>query len=522
MASSPLDTQTRRLLHGEITYAEAKESDSNILHALGYREQKLKYFTHLYRHRKEIEALAAHHLGLASADTCHAADVEDWVHGSFNVCIRVDVDGHGRNPGKQLMMRLPLPYRIGENRRPGNADEKVRCEAATYVWLQMNCPTVSIPQLYGFGLSTGQTFTLVDNLPFIPRIIHCLRQQLLKWLNYQTPSLYVQHPTKNIQLLGTPYLLIEYIDPSRGRMLSETWADGRQNVKLRTNLFHGLSRIMLAMARVPLPRIGSFTLDSQGYLSLTNRPLTLEIQQLENEDIPVDISRSTTHSTVDSYAADVLAFHESRLRNQPNAVHDLEDGFYQLSALMVMRSVWSCFFRRDLLRGPFLFNLTDLNQSNIFVDKDWNVKYLIDLEWACSLPAEMIHPPYWLSNQVIDMISINDYEPLHSEFVQALAEEEENEGNSKPPIGLSSIMQQGWGRGTFWYSLALSSPTALFKIFYDFIQPRFSTTHDDPKFWQITMPYWGFDAFDFIERKVKDKERYDAALREEFLSSSPR
>jgi hypothetical protein len=50
-----------------------------------------------------------------------------------------------------------LPYRIGEDCCPGNGDEKVRCEAGTYAWLQENCPTVPIPRLYGFGLSTGQT-----------------------------------------------------------------------------------------------------------------------------------------------------------------------------------------------------------------------------------------------------------------------------------------------------------------------------------------------------------------------------
>ncbi|KAL1885234.1 hypothetical protein Plec18167_001891 [Paecilomyces lecythidis] len=512
----PQDSLEKRpLLRGEITYTSAKGKDSNILHELGYREQKIRYFTHLYRNRKLIETIVAHHLGLPSADVCHIVDVEDWVHGSFNVCIRVNVDGHGQDPGKQLMIRFPLPYRIGELCSPGNADEKVRCEVGTYAWLQKNCPTVPIPQLYGFGLSTGETFTHLDNLPFIKRIIQRLHRQLLSWFKYPIPSSYVQHQTKDHILLGTPYLLIEYIDRSRGRMLCETWENGRHNFKLRTNLFHGLSRIILALARIPLPKIGSFVLDEKGYLTLNNRPLTLEIQQLENEHIPVDMPQNTTHSTVGAYVNDILAFHESRLRHQPNAVNSVEDGFYQTSALMVMRSVWSCFFRRDLLRGPFFLNLTDLNQSNIFVDDDWNITCLIDLEWACSQPVEMIHPPYWLTNQSIDLINADDYEVLHKEFMQAFQEEEMK---IKPPVRLYPIMQHGWERGAFWYSLALSSPTALFKIFYDFIQPRFSKTHDDPSFWQITMPYWTFNTFEFIEQKVKDKEQYDVSLREAFIS----
>ncbi|KAH1303619.1 hypothetical protein KXX47_008709, partial [Aspergillus fumigatus] len=485
---------------------------------LGYRDQKIRYFTHLYRNRQQIKSIVAHHLGLSSADRCRMVDVEDWIHGSFNVCIRVDVDGQRGYPGTQVMIRFPLPYRIGEECCPGNADEKVRCEVGTYVWLQANCPTVPIPRLYGFGLSTGQTFTVLDHVPFITRVIQRLRRCLLNWLKYPSPSPYVQHQTKDQNVLGTPYLLIEYIDPMRGKMLSETWEEGRHNTTLRTNLFRGLSRIMLTLARIPLPKIGSFTLDEKGYLSLNNRPLTLEIHQLENEHIPVDMPRNATYATVDSYVNDILAFHESRLRHQPNAVNNIEDGFYQTSALMVMRSVWSCFFRRDLLRGPFFLNLTDLNQTNIFVDEDWNIKCLIDLEWACSHPVEMIHPPHWLTNQAVDLISIGDYEILRKEFMMAFAEEETK---IELPVRLYPILQGGWERGTFWYSLALSSPTALFKIFYDFIQQRFSTAHDDPAFWKITMPYWTFNTYEFIKNKVRDKEQYDVCLREAFEIGDP-
>jgi hypothetical protein len=175
----PLAMSKRRLLGGEITYAAAKEQDANILHQLGYRDQKIRYFTHLYRSRKQIESIVAHHLGLRSADTCRIVEIENWIHGSFNVCIRVDVDGQRGDPGKQVMIRFPLPYRIGEDSCPGNADEKVRCEAGTYAWLQENCPTVPIPQLYGFGLSTGQTvrppFMCLPILPLLTFLVYCSR-----------------------------------------------------------------------------------------------------------------------------------------------------------------------------------------------------------------------------------------------------------------------------------------------------------------------------------------------------------
>ena len=521
---SPSTTlKTRRLLRGEVTYDEALDNDNNILHQLGYRDEKIKLYLHLNRNRKQIKASVAHHLGIA-ANRCRIADIEDWIHGSFNLCVRIDVDADGQedigrqeNPSaKQVMIRFPLPFRIGENYHPGNADEKVCCEAGTYAWLQENCPTIPIPQLYGFGLSTGQRFTCIDNLPFFARIFQHLRRRILSWLRYPIPSRYLPHHSSK-EMLDTPYLLIEYIKPSQGKMLTETWEQGRHDPTLRSTLFHGLSQIMLALARTPLPRIGSFILNENGCLTLTNRPLTIDIQQLENEHIPLDIPRDTTYTRVDSYLHDILACHESRLRHQPNAVNDIEDGSYQASALMVMRSVWPCFFRRDLLNGPFFLHLTDLHHSNIFVDDHWNITSLIDLEWACSHPVEMIHPPHWLTNEGIDLINVDEYQGLHTEFMEALAVEE-GKLERDLPFRLTPILQQGWERGTFWCSLALRSPTALFSLFYDHLQPRFANHQDDEAFWRIMTPYWAFNTSEFLERKLKDKEQYDVDLRKEFES----
>jgi hypothetical protein len=72
--------------------------------------------------------------------------------GAFNLCVPVMVNG-----SKRVLMRFTFPYRIGEGTFcRGNSDEKVRCEAATYAWMHQQCPDVTIPRLYGFGLATGQ------------------------------------------------------------------------------------------------------------------------------------------------------------------------------------------------------------------------------------------------------------------------------------------------------------------------------------------------------------------------------
>lgn len=85
-------------------------------------------------------------------------------------------------------------------------------------------------------------------------------------------------------------MLIEYVED--GEMLSNTWNNKRTDQRLWSNLFCDLSKIMLSLSCIALPRIGSFSLENGGYLRLVNRPLTQELQSLENERIPVNMSRN--------------------------------------------------------------------------------------------------------------------------------------------------------------------------------------------------------------------------------------
>lgn len=331
------------------------------------------------------------------------------------------------------------------------------------------------------------------------------------------PSKYVPHTPKGECILQCSYLLLEYIEPSRGSMLSDTWTDNQHDIKLRTNLFRGLSHILLSIGQIPLPRIGSFIIDHKGFLVLTNRPLSVEIQQLENEKIPTGIRREYTYSTVDSYVADILTLHDNRLRHQPNAVNDLGDCVFQLSSLSAMRTVSNSFLRQELRRGPFIFSLTDMHQSNVFVDTDWNITCLVDLEWACSQPIEMIRPPHWLTNKGIDELALPEYDEARREFMDALIAEEKAISTSKKrnlPL-LSDVMNRTWEAGTFWYTLALSSPSGLFTIFQQHIRPLFCKDYIEE--FHLVMPFlWERNVAHIASRKISDKKDYDKHLQQEF------
>lgn len=60
------------------------------------------------------------------------------------------------------------------------------------------------------------------------------------------------------------------------------------------------------MNMIPIPRIGSSSFDSTGAVTLSNRPLNIYFQHLENEGILSGIPRHRTYASVESYLSDFL------------------------------------------------------------------------------------------------------------------------------------------------------------------------------------------------------------------------
>lgn len=145
------------LIRGNVTLGAALEEEEDMILELDYPDQRFEFFLSIYSNREDVTKLVSNHLGLRSSQTCRLGDVNEWLHGSFNVCIPIYVANPDQQPEKRAMIRFPLPYKIGERKFPGNADEKLRSEAATYIWIHEKCPDVPIPELWGFGLVGGQS-----------------------------------------------------------------------------------------------------------------------------------------------------------------------------------------------------------------------------------------------------------------------------------------------------------------------------------------------------------------------------
>ncbi|KND87050.1 hypothetical protein TOPH_08319 [Tolypocladium ophioglossoides CBS 100239] len=483
----------------------ALADDNNVLVPMRYPALREDLWRSIEANKADIEEMVRLQLGVRS---CRLSVREVWRSGSFNVAIPIRLPKM-----RTVFLRLPIAYRIGENECPGNAEEKLRTEIAAYLWLQEHCPDVPIPVLHAFGLPDGSTFTHPSNTPFWERTWWAIRRLVFSLLGRPVP---VRHIRRSIRhSLGPGFLLIS---EARGKRLSMSWLEHCHDKAYRERLFHGLARISLSLNATPLPRIGSLLLRPDGSIALGNRPLNLHFQMLENEGIPSGIPRHRMYTEVESYLSDLLSLQDSKIRNQPNAVHSQEDGQMQLAALTALRATMHHFIRPEFRDGPFFYTLTDLHQQNIFVDEDWNIQTVIDLEWAHTMPIEMQLPPYWLTSRPVDGFedrdAIAEYEAVLEEYL-AIYEAEEKRRNGS--VVQASIKREVWQRGSFWYFHAVSVPKGMYTLYNRHIQPRFNRDHpslkvfDDVFYW-----YWGFGAQDLIDKKLRDKEDYVARVREAF------
>lgn len=138
--------------------------------------------------------------------------------------------------------------------------------------------------------------------------------------------------------ISTPYLLLEYIDPSVGCMLSNAWDQHHHDGAYRRTLFRGMARLMLALARVPQPRIGSFIFNPDDCtVTLGYRPLTCGAMIIESEEMKSKHNKEAFACT-DAFVADMLALHDEAFIKNPNAIFDKQDCQYYMATRLLVRA----------------------------------------------------------------------------------------------------------------------------------------------------------------------------------------
>lgn len=342
-----------------------------------------------------------------------------------------------------------------------------------------------------------------------------------RWICYSlgrpVPSQYVENPLPSTFSEG--YLLLQFIEPTRGQPLFQTWSTGRKDAAKRQNLFQGISRLMLGLAQAPLSRIGSFTFHNDGTISLANRPLTAEVAILENDGAKQVMSLDETYEHVGSYVADLLDLHDNRFSAQPNAIKDEADRYYQMTIQMLLRSMASNHLDRSLQRGPFRMQFTDIHPGNLIVDDDWNITTLIDLEWICSRPPQMIDVPYWITSKSIDEVCssehLEEYTKAKEDFMAQFEKEERKasiEGLGSSSASLTEIIRCTFSSRATWFFHALDSVNAMYLIFEHQLRPQFMASAIPDVVDKYFARFWRPDIVKIVQGKLREREEYEASL----------
>ena len=301
-------------------------------------------------------------------------------------------------------------------------------------------------------------------------------------------------------------------------MLSETLREFRDTDPNRVaNLSRGISRIMLSLAKKEQSRIGSLRFNDDTSVTLTTRPLLCTNSILESEGAPKILDK--TYRTCGHFIDDMLKFREEAFSAQPNAVNDEEDCHLQMLHMTMLRLLKSQFVDCHS-EGPFVFQLTDLHSSNIFVDDDWNIVAIIDLEFLCALPPSMINVPYWLTVDNINDIAENmdAYNVMHEKFLDVLRREEQI-ANSERNAQLSTSIQESWTSYSSWFYRSLTSVNGMAYCLEDHLYEKFnsSVSRDEENQWMRLMSsFWPSDSKLFVERKLREKADYNEAVARHF------
>ncbi|KAG9259153.1 uncharacterized protein F5Z01DRAFT_740979 [Emericellopsis atlantica] len=468
-----------------LSFESAAGHESNLVLYILHQRATVRFSRLIWDQRGSIAALVRSHLGLRKDETCAVLPPDAWLSGGFNLCVLVEATVAGR---LTLVFRCPMSHKLAERQYPGTIDEKVRGEVAAYAWIQEHCHEIRIPCLYAFGFTDGLQFSHVEQAPFYTRISRSFQRWVHRILGLSLLSNYSRNTT--LPTVDTAYMLLEYISPETGTMLSETWNEYMHDAQ-RVHPYSEASHI------------GSFRFNPRdATITLSNRPLMCSTMLFEKSGTPRTIQPHQTYQTTDSFVSETLTLYDNHLLHDPHAVRDEDDARERITI-------------RTLLRALSHHFLTDFHQSNIFVDKDWNITCLMDLQWLCALPSEMLSVPSWLANCSLDNIIGKRYDHFNEArkvFLDVMDEEAQSI-RQEHDIQVTDTMRHSWSSKRVWFWACLRSTNAWLFIFEDHILPRFSDDKELVVSLKQMSVLWRDDVEDVIKAKVQDEEKY----REELL-----
>lgn len=286
------------------------------------------------------------------------------------------------------------------------------------------------------------------------------------------------------QQLG-PFIIMEYVEgihlsdvlkrPTANKQEKEILNPNIDNTMLNV-IYRQIADFMLQLYDLDFTHIGAISESSEGIWSVTERPLTYNMNELVTSGgFPSDQFSTRQFASANEYFKSAAEQHLVHLHTQRNLATDPEDAQRRYIARHLFQQLAAKNFIND--NGPFKLFCDDLRPANILVNSETlQVTAVLDLEFTNAMPAQFAYdPPWWLLLVGPDMWLergytmdefVLQYTPRLNQFLHALEQVEAEKSKRDPGIPFSQLMRDSWESGDFWFNFAARKSLDVDAIFY--------------------------------------------------------
>jgi hypothetical protein len=122
----------------------------------------------------------------------------------------------------------------------------------------------------------------------------------------------------------------------------------------KRKIYKQLADIVMELRLQPFDRIDALTLDGRDRWTLSNRPLTADLANLQRDGI--EIRMASCYTSALEYFTNYFSHHRRRFLEQPNSTDEVSDAREKYAALSLFEPLISQFVNREYNEGPFVLS----------------------------------------------------------------------------------------------------------------------------------------------------------------------
>ncbi|KAH6988794.1 hypothetical protein BKA56DRAFT_574628 [Ilyonectria sp. MPI-CAGE-AT-0026] len=274
-----------------------------------------------------------------------------------------------------------------------------------------------------------------------------------------------------------PFIIMDFIEGTRlSTFLKQPTEDEDADMILDPTIeeetldtiYNQLADYILQISRLEFSLIGAISKDASETWTVTNRPLTYDMNELATgTGYPMDQLPTAQFHRASDFFQSVSNQRLLHLKTQRNIAKDEADVRRRFIARHRFKQLIPKYCIDDT--GPFKVFCDDMQPANMLIDPNTlRITAVLDFEFTNSMPAQFTcDPPWWLllrgPDVWLDRNSMDEflarYVPRMEQFLRALEQVEEKSAAGgdqrleKEPR-LSIRMRDSWKTGRFWFNYA--------------------------------------------------------------------